>query len=107
MLAAVGVSRASVPKIGEPAHLIEQSLALEDAGQGDRIAGLVALDQAGGGRENQPVIVAVEIIGDDAVGDLVPGRGVDHQPAEHRLLRLDRMRRQAQAVVGGARRKDC
>ena len=88
------------PQVGQPAHLIEQSLALQVPGQGDGIAGLAALDQAGDGFENQPMIVAVEILGDDAVGDLVPGRGVQHQPAEHGLLRLDRMRRQAQAVAG-------
>ena len=54
----------------------------------------------GDGFENQPVIVAVEILGDDAIGDLIPGGGIQHQAAEHGLLGLDGMRRQAQAVAG-------
>ena len=63
MFAAVGVSRASVAQIGEAAHLIEQPLALQMPGQGHRIAGLIALDESGDGREDQPVVVAVEILG--------------------------------------------
>ena len=46
------------------------------------------------------MIVAVKIFSDDAIGDLIPGGGIQHQTAEHGLLRLDGMRRQAQAVAG-------
>ena len=70
------------------------------AGQGYRIAGLAALDQNGGGFKDQPVIVAVEIFRRDAIRDLIPGGGIQHQAAEDRLLGLDRMRRQAQPVAG-------
>jgi hypothetical protein len=52
------------------------------------------------GLENQPVIVAVKIPGDNAVGNLIPSRGVEHESAQNRLLGFDRMRRQAQAVSG-------
>ena len=90
-------------QIGQPADLIEQPLALEVPGQRDGIAGLAALDQTRDRFEYQAVIVSVEILGDDAIGNLVPGRRIEHQPAEHRLLRLDRMRRQAQPVAGVAR----
>jgi hypothetical protein len=82
--------------------LIEESLALEYSRQGHRIAGLVALDESRGGAEDQPVVIAVEIIGVDPVGDLVPGGRIDHQAAENRLLGLDRMRRQPQTIVGRA-----
>ena len=100
MLAAVGRVARQRTQVGQAADLIEQSLALQMPGQGDGIAGLVAFDQPGDGLENQPVIVAVEILGDHAVGDLVPGGGIQHQSAEHRLLGFDGMRRQAQAVAG-------
>jgi len=46
------------------------------------------------------MIVAVEIFGNDAIGDLIPGRGIQHQAAEYGLLRLDGMRRQPQAIAG-------
>ena len=86
--------------------MVEHSLALEMPGQGDGIARLVALDQAGDRREDQPVIVAVKILGEHPVGDLIPGRGIEHQSAEHRLLGLDRMRRQPQALAAPRRPKD-
>ena len=66
------------------------------SGQRHRIAGLGALDQHGDRFEYQAMIVAVEILGRDAIGDLIPGRGIEHQAAEHRLLGFDGMRRQAQ-----------
>ena len=69
-------------------------------GQGDGIAGLAALDQHGDRFEYQAVIVAVEILGRDPIGDLIPGRGIEHQAAKHRLLCFDGMRRQLEAVAG-------
>jgi hypothetical protein len=68
--------------------------------QGYRIAGLTALDQDRNGLENQSMIVAVKIFRDDAIGDLIPGGGIQHQAAKHGLLRLNGMRRQTQAVAG-------
>ena len=68
-------------------------------GQGDRIAGLIALDQAGDGRKDEPVIVAVKVFGTHSIGDLVPRRGIEHQTAEHRLLGFNGMRRQSQPIA--------
>ena len=42
--------------------------------------------------EYQPMVRAIEIFGGDNVGHLVPGRLVDQQRAQYRLLGLDRMR---------------
>ena len=42
---------------------------------------------------DQPVVGAVEIRLRDEVGDAVPRRVLQQQPAQHRLLRLDRVRR--------------
>jgi hypothetical protein len=64
---------------------------------------LTALDQARNRVEYQAMIVAIEIFGDHTIGDLIPGRRVEHEAAEHRLLGLDRMRRQAQPVAGATR----
>ena len=54
--------------------------------------------QAGNSLEDEPVIVAVEILRAHAVGDLVPGGAIQHQSTEHGLLGFDGVRRQAQAV---------
>ena len=49
------------------------------------------------------MVAAVEVAVGELVGDAVVGIGRQHQPAEHRLLGLDRLRRHAQlldALVG-------
>jgi len=91
-------------QVGQAAHLIEQALALQVSGQCDGVTGLVALDQTGNGLENQLVIIAVEVLREDAVRDLVPSRGIQHQSAEYGLLGFHRMRRQPQAVARGSAR---
>ena len=47
-------------------------------------------------RVDQPVLVAVEVGVGEQVADAVPGAVVEQQAAEHALLGLDRMRRDAQ-----------
>ncbi len=91
-------------QVGEPPDLFEQALALEVPGERDRITGLAAFDETRDRLEDQAVIVAVEILGDDPIGDLVPGGRIEHEPAEHRLLGFDRVGRQAQSVPGAPRR---
>ena len=90
-------------QVGQAADLIEQPLASRCPGQGHGIAGLIALDEAGDRLEDQPVIVAVEILRQHPIRDLVPCGGVEHQAAEHGLLGFDRVRRQAHAIAAGAR----
>jgi hypothetical protein len=46
--------------------------------------------------EDAAVVVAVEVLRGDQVGDLVEGVVIEQQAAQQRLLRLDRMRRHAQ-----------
>ena len=64
--------------------------------------------ELGDGFEDQLMIAAIEVVGDQAIGDRVPGAVVEHQAAEHRLLRFDRVRRHPDLVdrslVAGATR---
>jgi hypothetical protein len=52
------------------------------------------LDQLGDAAVDQTMVVAVEIRLDDQVGNLVPRAVFQQQPAQQRLLRLHRVRRQ-------------
>src|SRR6266850_1019778 len=54
----------------------------------------------------EPMVVAVEVLGDHTIRDLVPGGGIEHQTAQHRLLGLDRMGRQAEPLAASARTQD-
>ena len=47
---------------------------------------------------DEPMRVRVEILGTDDVADAVGGIVVEQQPAQHRLLGLDRVRRQLQRI---------
>src|SRR5690606_16933463 len=50
------------------------------------------------GAEDELVVAAVEVVVGDDVGDAVEGIGRQHQAAEHGLLGLDRLRRQAELL---------
>ncbi len=107
MFAALGVSSTSRARYAHAAGGLELSGALQVLGDGDRVRRLVALDELRDRAEDQPMIGAVEVLDVDDVRDLVPGALVQHQPAEQRLLGLDRVRRQAELVRGcerGSRR---
>ena len=73
-------------------------------GDGDRVGRLIAADELRDRAEDQPMVGPVEVLAVDDVRDLVPGALVQHQPAEQRLLGLDRVRRQAELVRGRERR---
>ena len=62
----------------------------------DRIARLSFTRERRDAFENELVIGPEEIFSDDDVADAVPGRAIEHEAAQHRLLRLDGMRRRAQ-----------
>src|SRR6266851_2076397 len=55
--------------------------------------GLAALDQSGNVAEDAAVVVPIEIAVGHDVADLVEGAVVDQEAPEHRLLCVDRMRR--------------
>jgi hypothetical protein len=54
------------------------------------------------GREDQPMVGAVQILGGHDVRDLIPGALIEHQAAEQRLLGFDGMWRQPQTLRGPA-----
>ena len=60
------------------------------------VGGTVQLDQARDVAEDAAVVVAIEVLRADHVGDAVEGLVVEEQAAEQRLLRLHRMRRDLQ-----------
>ena len=81
--------------IGLAADFGQFAAALQTLRHRQRIGRLVMLDQLGDVLENRTVIAAVKIRFGDHIADAIPGHVVEQQPAQHRLLRLDRMRRRA------------
>src|SRR5690606_33293787 len=69
----------------------------------DHVGGVVPVDQALHLLPDQPVLVAIEVVLPDDVGDLVEGAVVEQQAADHRLFRLDRVRRHPQRQDLGIR----
>ena len=80
-------------QVGQPARVGEPAGAFEVLADGDRIAGPVLARELPDRLEDDAVIGAVEILGAQHVGDVVPRGRIEQQPPQHRLLRLDRMRR--------------
>ena len=100
MLAALGVSSHEPREVRDAAGGLELPGTLQVLGDGYRVGRLVARDELRDRAEDQPMIGAVEILGDHDVRDLVPRALIQHQPAEQRLLGLDRVRRQAELIRG-------
>ena len=74
----------------QPAGLLQRVL------HGQRIGRSAGTQQVGDVLPYHPVIMPIEVIIGDDVGNIFPGAVVQQQPAQHRLLGLDRMRRQPQ-----------
>ena len=74
----------------QPAGLLQRIL------HGQRIGRSARTQQIGDVLPYHPVIMPIEVIIGDDVGNIFPGAVVQQQPAQHRLLGLDRMRRQPQ-----------
>jgi hypothetical protein len=51
--------------------------------------------------EDHPVVIAVEIVLVDEIGDPVPRRVIEQETAEYRLLGFDRMGRYAERIELG------
>ncbi len=83
-------------EVGEPADFLQFPESLQVLGDRDRVAGLRLTRKRRNALENDAVIGAEEVIGGNHVADVVPGGAIEHQAAEHRLLRFDGMRRGAQ-----------
>ena len=77
-----------------PPGALEHALALELGADGDDVDLLAALEQREHAAVDEPVGVAVEVVGGEQLGDRRDGVGVDQHGAEHRLLRLEVVRRQ-------------
>jgi hypothetical protein len=58
-----------------------------------RVGRLAAFDERADYLEDQAVIGAIEVVDVDGVGDLIPGALVEHEAAEQRPFRFDRVRR--------------
>ena len=57
---------------------------------------MVFLHQTHDGFKNHPMVKTIKIVLVDNVVDFIPRHIIQHQAAQDRLLRLDRMRRRAQ-----------
>lgn len=60
---------------------------------GDDVGGATLFDEAADVAEDAPMLVAVEVVGTDEIGDAIPGGIVEEQPAEQRLFSFERVRR--------------
>ena len=83
-------------QIGQPAGLVLVLALLDRLEHRDHVGGPVLLHQLADVAVDAPMVVAVEIAFRENVGDALPGLVVEQQTAQHRLLRLDRMRRDPQ-----------
>ena len=84
------------PEIGRPAGLVLVLACLDRLRHRHDVGRLGRLDQPRDMAEDAAVVVAVEILRRDQVGDAVESLVVEQQPAQQRLLGLDRMRRDLQ-----------
>ena len=98
---------ASDAEVGQAAGAVLVLARLDRLGDRDHVGRLALLDQLGDVAEDAAVVVAVEILGRDQVGDLVEGLVVEQQAAQQRLLGLDRMRRHLQREQLGIGRARC
>ena len=85
-------------EVGEPADVVELLHRGERLGHRHHVGRLAVGDEADDVVVDEPVRFAVEIGVGDHVADAVGGLVVEQQPAQHRLLRLERMRRELQRV---------
>ena len=84
--------------VGQAADGFEFGVALEGFADGDHIRGTIRFDELGNVLIDAAVVVTIKIVLADQVGDFVPRDVLQHQSAEHGLLRLNGMGRDAQQV---------
>ena len=92
---AVGVSFDEARQVGPAADRLELLAPLERLGDRDDVDRLAPLEQVEDRRVDRAVGLAVEVLGAQELGDLDDRVAVDEDRAEHRLLGLETLRRQA------------
>ena len=99
-------------EVGKPARIVGLVRIAQRLEHRHRVGRLAGVDESADRREDQSVVVAIEVIGADQIGNAVPSGVVEKQSAEHGLLGFDGMRRRAHRrklgigdrLVHGARR---
>src|SRR5665647_984125 len=77
-----------------PPGPLQHAVAIELGAERDHVDLLAPVVEREDGAIDEPVCVAVEVVGSERLGDGGDGVGVDQHGAEHRLLRLEVVRRQ-------------
>ena len=85
-------------EVGESPDVVEFLRRRKRFRDGDDVGRLAVANQLQDVTVHDAMRIAVEVVRVDDVADLVRGVVVEHQPAEHRLLRLERMRRKLQLI---------
>ena len=91
-------------EVGEAAHGFELAIPVEPLRHGDGIARPPFVAQARDRVEHGTMVVAVEVLAGQDVGDPIPRAVVDENAAQDRLFGLDRVRREAKRGGAGCRR---
>ena len=86
------------PEIREPPHVIELLDRAARFGQCHDVGGLALADELRDVAVYEAMGFAVEVVRRDDIADFVRGVVVEQQAAQHRLLRLDGVRRQLQGI---------
>jgi hypothetical protein len=84
-------------QVGEPAGIFELAGQLERIVHRQHVGRSVLPHQLRDVLPDQAVVMPVEVVVTDDVGDVFPRAVVEEHPPDDGLLRFDRMRRQAQA----------
>ena len=86
--------RRQAAQVAQAPGFLQAVLLAQVLGKGDEVAGLAGRHlKLADGVEDQPVVLGVEVLLADLVGQLVPGPVVEQQAAQHRLLGFDGMGR--------------
>ena len=91
-------------QVGVAANAIENRARRERPGQGDFVERLVGVGEIRQDLVDDPVLGQVEVAGRQLVGNLVPRKFIEHQPAEHGLFRLVGVGRYPEAGRGSGNR---
>ena len=85
-----------ITQIGNTAGTVQLAQLLKRLRHSDHVTWLILLSQTDHDAKNLLVLLAVEILLTDPLGNLIPGLFAEHQTTQHRLFRLHRLGRQTQ-----------
>ena len=80
-------------EVEQPAHRLDLSPLAQVLAQRHHVTGPAGIHQIGNRAKDELMIFAIEIIGAQPVGNVVPATVVQHQATQHRLFGLDGIRR--------------